>query len=109
MDDMKKLLNTLKSIDGTLKRIEQKLNDEKQHSVIKEAVSHALLGDKYETTPKDDVANILYQQLQLLAEESKNAERNERGYKPGLTEYSDSIYRISSILRDFLNARETDK
>lgn len=53
MDDMKKLLNTLKSIDGTLKRIEQKLNDEKQHEVVKEAVSHALLGDKYKPTPKD--------------------------------------------------------
>lgn len=53
MEDMKKLLNTLKSIDGTLKRIERKLDGEKQHTVIKEAVSHALLGDKYETTPKD--------------------------------------------------------
>lgn len=50
---MKKLLNTLKSIDGTLKRIEQKLDDEKQHEVVKEAVSHALLGDKYNPTPKD--------------------------------------------------------
>lgn len=46
MDDMKKLLNTLKSIDGTLKRIEQKMDSGKQHDVIKEAVSHALLGEK---------------------------------------------------------------
>ena len=53
MDDMKKLLNTLKSIDGTLKRIEQKMDSEKQHEVIKEAVSHALLGEKYNATPKD--------------------------------------------------------
>lgn len=58
---------------------------------------------------KDDVANILYQQLQLLTEESRNAERNEMGYKPGLTEYSDSIYRISSILRDLLDVREQDE
>lgn len=42
----RKLLNTLKSIDGTLKRIEQSLTAEKQHEVVKEAVSHALLGDK---------------------------------------------------------------
>lgn len=51
----------------------------------------------------DDVKEILYQQLQLLAEESKNAERNERGYKVGLVEYSDSIYRISSILQSLLD------
>lgn len=54
----------------------------------------------------DDVKEILYQQLQLLVEESKNAERNERGYKVGLVEYSDSIYRISSILQRLLNVRE---
>ena len=47
------LLNTLKSIDNTLKSIEQKMDEEKQHEVIKEAVSHALLGDKYNSTPKD--------------------------------------------------------
>lgn len=48
--DERKLLNTLKSIDGTLKRIEQSITAEKQHEVIKEAVSHAMLGEKY----KDD-------------------------------------------------------
>lgn len=47
------LLNTLKSIDGTLKRIEQSLTAEKQHEVIKEAVSHAMMGEKYNSTPKD--------------------------------------------------------
>lgn len=47
--DEKKLLNTLKSIDGTLKRIEQRLT----HEEIKKAVSHALLGEKYNSTPKD--------------------------------------------------------
>lgn len=49
----RKLLNTLKSIDGTLKSIEQSLAAEKQHEVIKEAVSHAVLGEKYNSTPKD--------------------------------------------------------
>ncbi len=39
----KKLLNTLKSIDGTLKRIEQSLT----HEAVKEAVSHALNGGEY--------------------------------------------------------------
>lgn len=49
----RKLLNTLKSIDGTLKRIEQSLVTENQHEVIKEAVSHAMLGEKYDSTPKE--------------------------------------------------------
>lgn len=52
--DERRLLNTLKSIDGTLKRIEQSLVAEKQHEVIKEAVSHAMFGEKYNYTPKDD-------------------------------------------------------
>ena len=51
--DERKLLNTLKSIDGTLKRIEQDLSAEKQHKVIKDALSHAMLGEKYNSTPKD--------------------------------------------------------
>ena len=53
MEDVKELLNTLKSIDGTLKRIEQILSAEKLHEVIKEAVSHAMLGEKYNSTPQD--------------------------------------------------------
>ena len=51
--DERKPLNTLKSIDDTLKCIEQLLTAEKQHEVIKEAVSHAMLGEKYNSTPKD--------------------------------------------------------
>lgn len=51
--DERRLLNTLKSIDGTLKRIEQSLVAEKQHEVIKEAVSHAVFGEKYNSTSKD--------------------------------------------------------
>lgn len=43
----------------------------------------------------DGVKEILCQQLQLLAEESKNAKLNDRGYKSGLIEYSDAICRIS--------------
>lgn len=44
----KELLKTLKSIDGTLKRIEKSMNDEeKQHTIICNAVSHALNGEKY--------------------------------------------------------------
>lgn len=50
----KKLLSTLKSIDGTLKRIEQSLLAENQHIAIKETVSHAVMGEKYGSTPKDD-------------------------------------------------------
>lgn len=50
---LKEMLNTLNSIDGTLKRIEQSVSEEKQHEVIKEAVSHAMVGERYEPTPKD--------------------------------------------------------
>lgn len=50
---LKEVLNTLKSIDGTLKRIDQSLNAENQHEVIKDAISHAFIGDKYKSTPKD--------------------------------------------------------
>ena len=50
---LKEMLNTLKSIDGTLKRIEQSVSEEKQHEVIKEAVCHAMVGERYEPTPKD--------------------------------------------------------
>ena len=33
---LKEMLNTLKSIDGTLKRIEQSVSEKKQHDVIKD-------------------------------------------------------------------------
>lgn len=49
-----KMLNTLESIDATLKRIEQSLTAEKQHEIIMGAVSHAMLGERYNPTPKDD-------------------------------------------------------
>ena len=41
----RELLKTLKSIDGTLKRIEKSMNDEKQHMTICNAVSHAMKGE----------------------------------------------------------------
>lgn len=50
MKESEELLNTLKSIDGTLKRIEQTL----QHEELKKVISHALLGEKHKTTPKDE-------------------------------------------------------
>lgn len=48
-----KILNALEDIASTLKRIEQRLNADQQHEVIKGAVSHALLGSKYKTTSQD--------------------------------------------------------
>lgn len=43
----RELLKTLNSIDGTLKRIENSMNDEeKQHTAICNAVSHALKGEQ---------------------------------------------------------------
>lgn len=51
----KEMLKALESIDSTLKRIEQSLNAEKQHEIIKGDVAHALSGEKYNSTPKDVV------------------------------------------------------
>ena len=56
LDEMRtaeKLLKTLNSIDGTLKRIEQLISPDKQHGIIKDAVSHALTGDNHDS--KDGV------------------------------------------------------
>lgn len=55
---------------------------------------------------KNYVEEILYQQLELLAEESKNAKRNERGYKPGLTEYTNAMCQISAELTILLRMKE---
>lgn len=44
----RELLKTLKSIDGTLKRIEKSMNyDEKNHLTICNAVMHAQRGNNY--------------------------------------------------------------
>lgn len=67
--DERKLLNTLKSIDGTLKRIEQILSADKQHEVIKEAVSHAMLGEKYNSTNYMQISNIEMSEKRTLENE----------------------------------------
>lgn len=54
MSSETELLNTLKSIDGTLKRIEQSLTAEKQQEVIVGAVSQAMMGEKRDSTPKEN-------------------------------------------------------
>lgn len=80
----KKMLNTLESIDVTLKRIEQNQNN----------AFKALIGEKYDSTPKDDgmskneVKDILCQQLQLLAEKSQGCQPTDSGFYPGLIDYS---------------------
>lgn len=48
------LLNTFKSIDGTLKRIEQSLSAEKQQEAIMDAVSKAMIGEKRNSAPKEN-------------------------------------------------------
>lgn len=48
---LRQMLNILIDIASTLKHIEQELSEEKQHKVIKDAVHHALVGEKF--TPKD--------------------------------------------------------
>ena len=60
----KELLKTLKSIDGTLKKIEKSINnDEKHHLNICNAVSHALKGERYTPIQSDDcdVAESLFE------------------------------------------------
>ena len=55
----KELLRTLKSIDGTLKKIEKSINnDEKHHLNICNAVSHALKGERYTPIQLDDSGRI---------------------------------------------------
>lgn len=44
--------NALQNILEVLQRIEEKLSAETQHYVIKEAVLHALSGEKYGSTQK---------------------------------------------------------
>lgn len=58
MKRKKEMLNTLKSIDGTLKRIEQNLNYEKQGYYIHEAVVLALREKKYSPPLGDSDGNL---------------------------------------------------
>lgn len=43
----------------------------------------------------EEVRKILRQQLELLAEESKKLQPNDKGYKPCLVEYSQAICQIA--------------
>lgn len=52
--EIKELLNTLKSIDSTLKRIEQNTRPKKQQDIAYNAVSKALSGDKAKLIPIDE-------------------------------------------------------
>lgn len=62
----REVTKTLKSIDGTLKRIEKIMNNEgKQHETICNAVSHALNGEKYEPIHLDSEQEINGQVLPL--------------------------------------------
>ena len=63
---LKQMLNILIDIASTLKHIEQQLSEEKQHKVIKDAVSHALVGEKF--TPKD-----LYEQTLKDAQQKQSS------------------------------------
>lgn len=45
--------NTLQEIKHILQRIEKLLTAEKQEEIICNAVSHAMMGNKYENTIKD--------------------------------------------------------
>ena len=52
----KELLKTLKSIDGTLKKIEKSINNDEKHRLnICNAVSHALKGERYTPIQSDDL------------------------------------------------------
>lgn len=48
------------------------------------------------------VKEILRQQLELLAEESKNIQPNDKGYKPFLIEYSKAICQVADTYTHLL-------
>jgi transcriptional regulator with XRE-family HTH domain len=54
----------------------------------------------------DSVLKILYQQIQLLAEESRNAKDNGNGWKSGLTEYSETMCHLSNAYANILDVRD---
>lgn len=53
------------------------------------------------------IKKILYQQLQLLAEESKKIQPNDKGYKPLLTEYSKAICQVADTYTHLLCIKKT--
>jgi hypothetical protein len=55
---------------------------------------------------KSKIFEILYQQIQLLAEESAKTQDNDNGWKSGLTEYSDTICHLTNAYVSLLNTQE---
>lgn len=53
------------------------------------------------------IKEILYQQLQLLAEESRNIQPNDKGYKPLLIEYSKAICQVAYTYTHLLSIEKT--
>jgi hypothetical protein len=56
---------------------------------------------------KRHISEILCQQIELLAEESKNIQPNDKGYKPFLIEYSQAICQIADTYARFLDIGKT--
>jgi hypothetical protein len=54
---------------------------------------------------KEKILEILYQQIQLLAEESTNAKDNGNGWKSGLTEYSETMCHLVNAYASLLNTQ----
>lgn len=54
------------------------------------------------------IKEILYQQLQLLAEESKNIQSNDKGYKPFLIEYSRAICQVADTYERLLYTEKAE-
>ena len=55
---------------------------------------------------KEHVLEILCQQMELLAEESKKVKPNDRGYKPSFVELSSAICRIADSFGYLLNTEK---
>lgn len=53
---------------------------------------------------KEHVLEILCQQMELLAEESKKVKPNDRGYKPYMVELSQAICQIADSFGYLLNS-----
>ena len=52
------------------------------------------------------VKEILRQQLELLAEESKRLQPNDKGYKPCLVEYSEAICQTADCYKRLLDTEK---
>lgn len=81
------LLNTLKSIDGTLKRIEQSLVAERQAEYIYNAVSKALTGEKKHNCNCGKSEFTSLQKNEGDAETTETRENKEKRLENALLEY----------------------